>query len=371
MNKIEIENMLESVKSKVQEAFSKMLDTASDEDVKKYENLLRQTKALENQLRQAQAIEEKRNGEARGIPGGIQKEASKGQVLDEKTRFVRDLREAVSKGTTFQGLLPREVASEIQRKKEEIAQVKRLCTVHQATGEYTVYVEGDNATVAYVDEAATIGETSPTIKPIGLAALKLAAIVKVSREFMNDLGVDVMAYLVDVLSKAFARMEDHEILFGAGTSTSKTALRGIATNVDAANTVTAASSTTVTWEEVKSTIQKLAAYRTNATIICSQVILDICHSYKDSNTYIFPQGSEITQIMGIPVVVSDEFPAFASGQVAMIVGDFSYYHFLDRQGLEVVTLNELYAANDQVGIRAVERIDGDLVPEAFAVLKLA
>ena len=371
--KEELEKMLESVNSRIQSAFETMLDSASDSDVRKYENLLKQRKSLENQLYQAEALEAKRSLENGGyMPEDIRRQNTKmKQPLDEKTKFVMDLREAVSKGTTFSGLLPREVASEIQRKKENLAKIRGLCTIHQATGEYTVYVEGDEATVAYVGEATEIDETSPTIEPIGLAALKLAAIIKVSREFLNDLGVDVMAYLVDTLAKAFARKEDSEILFGTGTASGGTAIRGISANITAANTVTASSSTEVTWEEVKSTIQKLSAYRQNATIVCSQLLLDACHSFKDDDHYIFPQNQEITQIMGIPVVVSDEFPTFATGNIVMIVGDFSYYHFLERQGIETMTLYELYAATDQIGIRAVERIDGAPVPEAFAMLQLA
>ena len=370
MNKEMLKKMLESVQGKVQEAFTRMIETASDEDVKKYENLLKQAKDLQEQLDDIEALEEKKEAEKQGVPGKVQESQKKGEELDEKTKFVKNLVEAVAKGTTFTGLLPREVANEIQRKKEQIARIRGLCTVHQATGDYTVYVEGDGATVTYVGEGAAIGETSPTIAPIGLSALKLGALVKVSREFIEDLGVDVMAYLVDVLSKAFAKKEDHDILFGAGTSSSKTALRGISTNVTA-NVVTAASETTVTWEEVKKFIQLLDSYRTNATLVCSQAFLDICHSFKDGSTYMVPQGQPITQIYGVKVVVSDEFPALAGGAVAAIVGDFSYYHILDRMGLEVVTLNELYAANDQVGIRALERIDGDIaIKDAFAVLKL-
>ena len=179
-----------------------------------------------------------------------------------------------------------------------------------------------------------------------------------------------MAYLVDVLSLAFAKKEDHDILFGAGTSSSKNALRGISTN-QTTNVVTAASATTVTWEEVKQAIQMLKSYRSGATITCGQAFLDICHSFKDGDTYMFPQGQSITQILGVRVVVSDEFPALEANAVAMIVGDFSYYHILDRQGLEITTLNELYAATDQVGIRALERIDGDMgIKDAFAVLKM-
>lgn len=369
MDKKTLMAMLAKVKAKIKEKFETMLESSKDEDIKAYENLLKQAKDLEEKIALAEKEELEKEGEIpEGLEEGLDKDAK--EKLDEKTKFVKGLVEAVSKGTTFQGLLPRDVAAAIQRKKEQIARVRGLCNVHSATGEYTVYVEGDTATVAYVGENAAIGETNPTVKPIGLAALKLGALVKVSREFIQDLGVDVMAYLTDVLSKAFAKKEDHEILFGAGTSSSKTALRGISVNVASSNVVTAAATDTVTWEEVKQTIQKLKAYRNGATIVCSQAFLDICHSFKDGNTYMFPQGQQITSIMGIRVVVSDEFPAIGSEAVAMIVGDFSYYHILDRQGLEVVTLNELYAANDQVGIRALERIDGDFVQDAFAVLKM-
>ena len=367
----QLRKMLESVESKITEAFNKMLESSTDDDVRKYENLLKQANDLEEQIANAEALEEKEKLDNGGVPGDIQKEGNRNKTnLDEKVEFVKGLREAVAKGTTFTGLIPRDVANEIQRKKEQIARIRGLCTVHQATGDYTVYVEGDGATVAYVGEGAAIGETSPTIVPIGLSALKLGALVKVSREFIEDLGVDVMAYLVDVLSKAFAKKEDHDILFGAGTSSSKTALRGISTN-QTTNVVTAASATTVTWEEVKQAIQLLKPYRSGATITCGQAFLDICHSFKDGETYMFPQGQAITQIMGIRVVVSDEFPALEANAVAMIIGDFSYYHILDRQGLEITTLNELYAATDQVGIRALERIDGDMgIKDAFAVLKM-
>ena len=369
MDKKTLLAMLTTVREKIADAFSKMLETASDEDVRKYEMLVKQSKELEEQIKEAEALEEKEKLENEGnIPEGTNTPPKK--KLSDREEFGKKLVEAVSLGTKFTGLLPRDVADNIQRKKEALARVRGYCTVHQATGDYTVYIEGDAATVAYVGENAAIGETNPSVDPLALAAFKLGALVKVSREFIEDLGVDVMAYLEDVLAKAFAKKEDSEILFGAGTSSSKTAMRGVATGALSANTITAASSTTVTWDEVKKTIQALKAYRTNATLFCGQAFLDICHSFKDGDTYMFPQGQPISQIYGVRVVVSDTFPALASGAVAAVVGDFSYYHILDRQSLEITTLYELYAANDQVGIRAIERIDGDFVKDAFAVLKM-
>lgn len=373
MNKAELLKMIAALKAKIQEAFTKMLESSSDEDIKKYENLQKQLKDVQAQLAEAEALEEKEDLDNGGKPAPVdpmnEGNAKNKPKLTETQKFGKELVEAVSKGTTFTGVLPREVSQAIVKKKEEICRVRGLCTVHQATGEYTVYIEGDGATVTYVTEAGTIGETSPSLKPLALSALKLGALVKVSREFLDDLGVDVMNYLTEQIAKGFAKKEDHEILFGAGTASSKTSMRGITSNTSI-GTVTAAAQTTVTWEEVKQTIQKIGAYRNGATIVCSQAFLDICHSFKDGSTYMFPQGSQITSIMGIPVRVSGEFEALAAGKVVMIVGDFSYYHILDRMGMEIVTLNELYAATDQVGIRALERIDGDIaLPEAFACLK--
>ncbi len=358
MNKKILETRLKAVNEKIEKAFSVMLESASDADIKKYEMLLEQAHKLEEELSLAEMGELK----DQGVP---QRKIEEKENLSEREKFGRRLVEAVNSGTAFSGVIPRDVAEEIQRKKSNLAKIRGLCSVHVATGDYTVFVEGNGATVSYVGENTAIGETDPDVAPISLSALKLGAIVRVSREFMSDLGVDIMSYLVDVLSKAFAKKEDAEILFGTGGST---ALNGIATS--ATNVVTAAEDDSFTWEEVKEFIQAIGAYRTGATIVCSQAFLDMCHNFKSGDTYLFPQGQQITQIMGIPVVVSDEL-SFAAGTATAVCGDFSYYHFMDRQNLEISLLTERYAEYDQVGIRAIERIDGDFVDEAFSVFKMA
>lgn len=363
--KQQLEALLAKLKDKISEAFDTFIETSSEEDIKKYEALVAQSHKIEEEI----ALLEKEELEEKGKPKEIEETGrGKNPLEEERVSFGKKICEAMALGTTFSGLLPRQSTANIQAKKENIAKIRGLCTIHQATGDYTVYVEGDDATVNYVGENSSITESTPTITPIGLSALKLAALVKVSREYAADLAADVMGYIEDKLSKAFAVKEDTEILFGAGSSSDKTKLRGIATG--ATNVVTAASETTVTWAEVKKLIQALKAYRANATLVCGQAFLDIVHEFKDGNTYMFPQGQEITHIYGVRVVVSDVFPTLASEAVAAVVGDFSYYHLLERQGIEVVTLTERFADTDQVGVRAVERIDGDFVADAFAVLKM-
>lgn len=365
MTRETIKSMIEQAQSAMQNAFAKMLESSSEEDIKKYENLCAQMEKLNAQLKEAEANEERDTlfSEKKTPVALAEKEKN---TLDEKVQFVKALREAVAKGSTFTGLIPRDVAHTIQEKKAKIAKLRGYCTVHQATGDYTVYVEGDDVSVAYVGEGSAITETTPSIKPIGLSALKLGALIKVSSEYIEDLAVDVLGYLTDKIAKGFAEKEDTEILFGAGTTSSKTAMRGIDTG--SIETVTAASATAFTWNEVKKTIQALKAYRENAILVMNSTTLDAIHEFKDGSNYIFDQNTEIKSIMGCPVVISDKMPTAAAGKTVIIAGDFSYYHIMDRDGLTVKTLYELYAANDQVGITAIERIDGDFVADAFAKL---
>ena len=51
----------------------------------------------------------------------------------------------------------------------------------------------------------------------------------------------------------------------------------------------------------------------------------------------------------------------ATGQKAVLYGDFKYYYIVDRQSISVQRLNELYSINGQVGFRIMKRTDGKLV----------
>lgn len=63
-------------------------------------------------------------------------------------------------------------------------------------------------------------------------------------------------------------------------------------------------------------------------------------------------------------------PAIAAGAKSVAFGDFGYYWVADRQGRSFKKLNELYAANGQVGFLGSQRVDGKLIlPEAIQVMK--
>ena len=74
-------------------------------------------------------------------------------------------------------------------------------------------------------------------------------------------------------------------------------------------------------------------------------------------------------LLGKPVRTSAYMPAIAADAKTIAFGDFSYYWIADRQGRSFKRLNELYAANGQVGFLASQRVDGKIIlPEAVKVL---
>ena len=378
MNRIkDLTEMLEGLTKKAAEKMTKYLESLSEEDRKAWEGLMDTKKKIQKELDDEKAKvaeEEKRQKEQQAldekdkakVPEGLRDVGRK--ISEESEKFIKDLREAVQLGTRFVGSLPTEMATAIQTRMEQLAGIYSRCSIHKASGDYVVVVESEVVTVSYTTESAAIGETSPNLKPIKLSALKLGGLARISSEMLADLAVDVMSWITNEFAKAFARQMEHEILLGPGTDGDKTKIRGIITN--STNTVTAASATEVTWEEVKKTVQAIKGYRTGATIVVSQQIHDQIHSFKDGSKYMFDQTRNIERIMGCPVLISDQMPAIAGGKAALVVGNFAYYHIADRQDVTIRVLEERYAEYDQVGIKATKRVDGDFVREAFAVLNM-
>lgn len=347
---MDYKKMYEDAQEALRKAMVEALGSADDEALKKVEH-------AKKVMEECQALMERDGSKAPVSKPAVEN-------LSETQKFVKNLCEAVALGSTFSNKIPNEMANAIQRKKEEVAKLRGYCTVHKATGDYTVLIEGDDVTVAYVSEGSAISDSTPSVAPLKLAALKLAALVRVSNEYLADLAsADVEAFLVEKIGKAFAKKEDLEILSGSGSS----AMTGIITTVGTSGNYTQASGTAPTWAEVKGIIETLAGYRDNAKLVMTRATGDAISLFTDSNgSYIFPQNVELKSILGCEIIYVDSMP---SGYY-MVGGDFSYYHILDRKDLEITTLRERYAEYDQTGIRAVERIDGaPALADAFCVYK--
>jgi HK97 family phage major capsid protein len=77
-------------------------------------------------------------------------------------------------------------------------------------------------------------------------------------------------------------------------------------------------------------------------------------------------------ILGFPMYITDNAPAYTHGAAIIAFGDFSAYHIADCERRTITRLDEAYATEGMVGFIGREHVDGKLLlPEAVSVLKLA
>ncbi len=143
--------------------------------------------------------------------------------------------------------------------------------------------------------------------------------------------------------------------------------------------VTAASATAVTFDEMYDLFYSLKeSYRRNGTWLMNTTVLSAIRQLKNSsgtNSYIWeasPIAGQPDTILGKNVVISDDCEAMTTGLKPILFGDMSYYNIAMRQGIQLQRLDELYAANGQVGLKACMRADGELtLSEAVKLITMA
>jgi HK97 family phage major capsid protein len=266
--------------------------------------------------------------------------------------------------------VPKSFQTKLVDKLMEMNVMRQLATVITTDNDKDIPVVSTHGSAAWTAENGTFNESDDTFAVITLKAYKLTRIVKVSEELLADSGFDIESYLVNEFARAITKAEESAFINGDGIDKPK----GVFVEGDVG--VTAASATAITADEIIDLYFSLSqAYRNKAVFIANDSTLKAVRKLKDlNNDYLWVKGldGKPDTLMGRPIYSSEFAPVIASGNRVMAFGDMSYYNIADRGSRTFQRLNELYAANGQVGFRGYERVDGRLlVNEAVKVLKMA
>ena len=220
-------------------------------------------------------------------------------------------------------------------------------------------------------EEGAYTESDDSFAQVSIGAYKLGTMIKVSEELLNDSVFDLESYIAREFARRIGTKEEEAFFTGDGTGKP---LGILAASGGAETGVTAASATAVTADELMDLFYSLKSpYRKNAVWILNDSTIKAIRKLKDNNGQYLWQPSLVAgtpdTILGRPVKTSAYMPAIAAGAKTIAFGDFSYYWIADRQGRSFKRLNELYAANGQVGFLGSQRVDGKMIlPEAVKVL---
>jgi HK97 family phage major capsid protein len=241
-----------------------------------------------------------------------------------------------------------------------------------SSGDRKIPVVAGKGTASWVDEEGAIPESDDSFGQVSIGAYKLATMIKVSEELLNDSVFNLESYIAKEFARRIGAKEEEAFFTGNGTGKP---LGILAATGGGQAVVTTAGATAITLDEILDLFYSLKSpYRKNSVFVLNNATVKAIRKLKDSTgQYLWqPSIKEATPdtIINRPMHTSAYMPAMAAGAKTIVFGDFSYYWVADRQGRVFKRLNELFASAGQVGFMASQRVDGRLIlPEAVKILQ--
>lgn len=262
------------------------------------------------------------------------------------------------------GFYPLPVSSENEYDKaiNERSIFRRLATVMKVyKGGSTIYAVDSDDTVQIVPEGHSIDvkDITSDFTNIPIESIKLAVILKLPHELVNDAAFDLNGYMVKRLARSYANAEDQYFINGSGDGEPE----GVLTKADIGVTTSEISYDDV----IKLFFSVKPEYREKGVWLMNDETAQALRTMKDdAGNYLWNQTNDT--ILGSPVCFSRFMPTDGK---PIAFGDFSYYWVVRRSPMTVRLLRELFALHGQNGYLTFEFIDGKLIrPEAVKTLSI-
>lgn len=378
---VEEEDVVKSVKSLVEETTKESLSEIKDE-VKSW--LKEQTEAKEKQIGLYNP-EVKR--ERKATNEYLRKMCS--ALLSGDHATLKEM-STDSDSTPYAGYaVDSELSAEIRHLVTEYGVAMReMNSVQLTKNSYDANTLVTDVSVYWVDEGGTISSTQVVLGQEELKLKKLAAIVTLTRELLEDEEIDLVSFVGGRIAEGFAREIDEQFLTGDGT-TFTGALNNASTNTV---TITGTSIETLDADDLLDMEDETPqGALSNAKFLMHRTIKNIVRKLKDEDgQYIYQRPSEggPATIWGYPIVLSEVMPSItddAADTPFILFGDFKKACLVGYKGSLVAdrfnagvtgdvagtgTINLI--TTDREAIRWVQRIGYiTILPSALTVLKTA
>jgi len=286
-----------------------------------------------------------------------------------------DVQNALKIGTDSEGgyLVPDEYERTLVEALEEENIFRSLATVIQtSSGERKIPIVASKGEASWIDEEGVYPESDDAFGQVTIAAYKVATMIKVSDELLNDNIFNLEAYISKEFGRRIGTKEEEAFFVGDGIGKPT----GIFHTTGGASDGVTTAGASITFDDVMDLFYSLRSpYRKKAVWALNDGTIKALRKLKDGNgNYIWQpsvQAGKPDMILNRPYHTSAFVPDLTAGNKVMAFGDFGYYWIADRQGRSFKRLNELFATTGQVGFLASQRVDGKMIlPEAIKTMKL-
>jgi len=274
-------------------------------------------------------------------------------------------------------LVPDDFMSGIVEKRDAASWVRRsgVQVVQTNRDKIDIPAEGTSfAKFTRTAEEASYTTNDPAFIQNQVVVENWTKIFKVSEQLLDDNDANLTGFLSNGIARSMVQTEAYYSAVGSGTNQHE----GIFTGGDT-DALTFDSSANVTPDELWELLYILGSgYHANAIWLMDPQSWRYILSIRDSNNWAFSAADMARvnvpgadgELLGKKVFLQDDIPDIltGTGSGVIAVGDPYFYALVERKGLAVRRLNELYAANGQIGFKCDFRQSGKvLLEEAFKI----
>ena len=271
-------------------------------------------------------------------------------------------------------VIPTSIVNKIISKVKEISPLYAMATKYNIGGTITIpyYDESTSAiTMGYVEEFTELESHVGQFKSIELKGYLAGTLSVLSLSLINNSQFDILGYIVNKMAEAIANWVEKELLHGTSQK-----ITGLST-ISAAMTVTAASQTAITADEIMELQDKVIdAFQNGACFIMNRETRSAIRKLKDSDSnYLLNRDVSAKwgyTLFGKDVYTTDNADTMAAGKTVIYYGDFSGLAVKLSEDASINVLREKYATQHAVGVYAYMEMDAKIEnAQKIACLKMA
>lgn len=297
--------------------------------------------------------------------------AIRGQEYDKKALVAED---SSSYGRL---LLPEELENTIREGLPQLNVVRQLATVRTIARDRLRVRKVTVPTVAWgkLEGGTSVSTASLVASDQTIYAEDLNGLVQIGVDELMDTDLNLAAYIASAFGTAMANAEESAFAIGEGHAATPAIPSGIFSANAAVATKALAAANAVVMEDVRKLVYELPAqYRSGASWLMhsgTELLIQLLRAYAyDASHYaeFLWQPSHIAgrpnTLFGYPIYNCDSIAQVGDGttQKVMAFGNFKIgYEIIDRMGMSLTQLNELYITSGLVGFLAVRRVGGGVV----------
>jgi HK97 family phage major capsid protein len=209
-------------------------------------------------------------------------------------------------------------------------------------------------------EAAAFAVSNPTTSFLTLRAHKFGTLITVSRELLEDTGIDLVSFLGRQAGNAIGNVVNEKLAVGTGTVEPNGIVNASGLGITG-GTATGVFTTDNLIDLVHS-VDSAYASRPSAGFQMRRATLSALRKLKDGEGRFIYDPTLGTQalLLGYPVFENPHIAAIGSAAKSVIFGSMDSYHVRQVGGVEIARSDDAFFTNDLVAFRVSIRVDGNL-----------